>query len=125
MRANWVKRVLFLADRLSRTGHRPPGRFTHDIRSKAAEQMWPRRFPIAPHVEPSNDPPTELPGVGRPRGQARVGSQSGSGSRAASQPSGTPPWAPTPVYAATTPPTIAAVVSTSPPAVTQARIADG
>lgn len=65
----------------------------------------------------------------RPGGAALVGpgqsSQSGSGSRAASHSDGTPPGVPTPVCAATTAPAIAAVVSTSPPASTQARIAAG
>ncbi len=58
-------------------------------------------------------------------GQAGVVTQPGRGSRAVSQSCGTPPGPPTPVYAATIPPTIAAVVSTSPPASTQTRIAAG
>ena len=66
----------------------------------------------------------EARGGGARSGGGRV-SQSGSGSRAVSHPSGTPPGVPTPVCAATIPPTIAAVVSTSPPASTQARIAAG
>src|SRR6266545_1508515 len=51
-----------------------------------------------------------------------------SGSRLLSQPPGmprTPAWLPTPVYAATMPPTIAPVVSTSPPARTHAVTAAG
>lgn len=61
-------------------------------------------------------------GAGQASGQ---GSQVGSGSRAASHASGTPPGVPTPVYAATTAPVMAAVVSTSPPARTQTRMASG
>src|SRR5689334_21262200 len=75
-----------------------------------------RRGPAhAPRLDPLMHPR-------RAPAHSPAASQEGSGSRLASQPPGIPPI---PVYAATTPPAIAAVVSTSPPATTHAATAAG